>query len=78
MIFVLNHTVSTKKMYRKCGFYKKITQRTVPGSKILGSSEYKTKHDNTVKRDTAGNLVEKRLNLLGPEIFFLNFTTPCI
>jgi hypothetical protein len=34
----------------------------VPGSKILGSSEYTTKHDNTVKKDTAGNLVKEHLN----------------
>ena len=32
------------------------------GCKILGSSEHKTKHDNTVKEDIAGNLVEKNLN----------------
>jgi hypothetical protein len=62
MIYVLTYTVVTKKMYRKCAFYKNIIQRTVSGCKILGSSEYKTKHDNTVKNGTPGDLVEKHLN----------------
>ena len=57
MIYVLTYTVVTKKMYRKYAFYKNIIQSTVSGCKILGSSEYKTKHDNTVKNGTPRNLV---------------------
>jgi len=66
IIYKYNYTIickyNYKKLYRKCGFYKKIVQRTVSGNKVLGPSEYKTKHNNTVKKDTAGNLVEKHLN----------------